>query len=218
MLRRGALCDGCGVRLAGCVPRRVRPEPAPAGLPACCAVGPYRELLKDAVIGYKERGRYGLAAPLGERLAAAVAAAVPGHRPLLLVPVPATAPAVRRRRGDHMLRLARQAARRLGTAGRQAAVLHALRVRPRPDSAGLSAAERARFATSALAARPGVARLVGGAAKSRVPAAPAVVVVDDVMTTGATIAAACHVLGLAGVRVEAAAVLAATERRFRQPW
>ncbi|MGH3739080.1 MAG: hypothetical protein ACRDT6_26300, partial [Micromonosporaceae bacterium] len=124
----------------------------------------------------------------------------------------------------------------LAATGREAAVLRALLVRPRPDSAGLSAADRARLAGSALRARrdpdrvvaavsgrgrPGTAgglrarRPAGGQGKSAVSAAPAVVLVDDVMTTGATIAAASQLLVAAGVRVDAAAVLAATERRYR---
>ncbi|MGH3715941.1 MAG: ComF family protein, partial [Micromonosporaceae bacterium] len=117
---------------------------------------------------------------------------------------------------------ARQAARHLVADGWTAAVLRALRVRPRPDSAGLSAAERARLAHDSLGVRDGLGDLLArlgaaGAGKSSVSAAPLCVVVDDVMTTGATVAAACRVLGSAGVRVESAAFLAATQRRSRHP-
>jgi predicted amidophosphoribosyltransferase len=40
-----------------------------------------------------------------------------------------------------------------------------------------------------------------------------VVLVDDIVTTGATLAAVTHHLGTAGVAVDAAAVLGATRRR-----
>ncbi|MGH3737520.1 MAG: ComF family protein, partial [Micromonosporaceae bacterium] len=106
----GGLCADCAATVVRRTPHRVWPRPVPPGLPPCWAAGPYAGPLKDAVISYKERGRYGLAAPLGARLATVVASAVP-HGRLLLVPVPATAQAVRRRRGDHMLRLARRAVR-----------------------------------------------------------------------------------------------------------
>ncbi len=211
---RTGLCDECTAELTALAPASVRPDPAPDGLPECRAVGPYQGMLRELVVGYKERGRRGLAGPLGDRLAAVVAACVPDGRAVVLVPVPTTARAARQRRGDHVLPLVRRAALRLRLAGRGAVVLRGLRALPRPDSTGLTAAERARVARATLVPRTGLSQTLG---KTSVSGASAVVVVDDVMTTGATIAATCGVLASAGVAVDAAAVLAATQRRRRHP-
>lgn len=211
----GLLCGACAAALAGARPRPVRPDPAPPGLPPCHAVGRYAGRLRELILAYKDRGRHGLARPLGDALAVAVSAAVPAPRPLLLVPVPTTARAVRERRGDHMLRLARAAATRLRRDGRTVAVGRPLRAVSRPDSVGLSAAERVRLARASLLPRriPRTGHAL--AFRPLGSGTPALVVVDDVITTGATIATTCGVLAGIGPRVPAAAVLAATERRWR---
>jgi predicted amidophosphoribosyltransferase len=166
--------------------------------------------LREAILAYKERGRHSLAGPLGDRLADVVAAAlgtVPA--PVLLVPVPATAAAVRERYGDHMLRLSRRAALALTRRGWPARVVRPLRARPRPDSAGLSSADRLRAADAAFAVVPG--RLP--AMRAAVRAGARLVVVDDIVTTGATLATASARLREAALDAEVAAVLAATQRR-----
>ncbi|MGH3730173.1 MAG: ComF family protein, partial [Micromonosporaceae bacterium] len=151
-----ALCPGCTTQLRTASPRQVRPDPPPEGLPPCYGIGGYHGLLREVILGYKERGRYGLAAELGDRLAAVVSAAVPGRRPVVLIPVPATSRAARQRRGDHMLRLARRAAGWHRSRGRPAYVLRAVRADPRPDSAGLTAAQRLAVAGTALRPRTGI--------------------------------------------------------------
>ncbi|WP_238015233.1 ComF family protein [Dactylosporangium sp. AC04546] len=134
-----------------------------------------------------------------------------GGRPVgqvVLVPVPATAAAVRERHGDHVLRLAKVVAGMLP----DASVVMPLRALPkRGDSAELSAAERAVAARQAFALRArGVAEL-----RARVADGAAVVVVDDIVTTGVTLAAAAGWVARAteGGTVPRAAVLAATQRR-----
>jgi hypothetical protein len=89
------------------------------------------------------------------------------------------------------------------------AVARPLRAAPRPDSAGLTSAERALAAAHGFRLRPG--RL---ASLRRASAAGPVVVLDDIVTTGATLAAVAATLARSGVPVSAAAVLAATRRRW----
>jgi len=178
-------------------------------MPPCVAAGPYAGELRAALLAYKERGRHALARPLGSLLATAVAELAPRDAPVLLVPVPSTAAAVRARHGDHMARLAAHAVRRLGEAGWQAGLARLLKASPRPDSASLSVAERAAAAESSLRIRS--ARI--GFPRHATPEKCTLVVVDDIVTTGATLAAVTARLGETNVQVTGAAVLAATRLR-----
>ncbi|HTF09835.1 MAG TPA: ComF family protein [Asanoa sp.] len=210
-LRHGA-CPDCAAALAALRPSPVRPQPAPPGLPPCVAVGEYAGPLRESLLAYKERGRVSLATPLGVLLAEAVAAAAGGvRRPVLLLPVPSTAAAVRERHGDHVRRLADRAAKTLRRAGWPAAVAQPLRALPKPDATHLDSAQRAIAAAAAFRARPGRMDRARRAASGR-----AVVVVDDIVTTGATLAALTAILIRAEIPVAAAAILAATRKRHPQ--
>jgi predicted amidophosphoribosyltransferase len=206
---RTAICAECAAVLAQPAEQR-RPRPAPPGLPTCVAGGDYDGPLRAFILAYKEHGRRGLSAPLGDRLAAIVRSGWPVAGPLALVPVPATAAAIRARHGDHMLRLARRAAGALGAAGVPAVVASPLRALPRDDSTHLDREQRAATARTAFAVQwRSPVRLT---ALASVADAGAVVLVDDVLTTGATLAAAAELLHGAGVPVTFAATLAATRR------
>ncbi|MEV0157041.1 ComF family protein [Micromonospora sp. NPDC050686] len=207
---RHGVCPSCVTELEAHRPHPVRPTPAPPGLPPCFALGPYAGALRGALLAYKERGRHGLARPLGALLAEVVAVAVGGGRPVLLVPVPDTAAAARARYGDHLGRLARHAAARLAGAGWQVRVERAVRALPRPDSVTLDSAGRAEAAASAFRARPAWRPVPAG---RRGAAEPVVVLLDDIVTTGATIAAVNGVLTATGRSPAVAAVLAATVKR-----
>jgi len=176
-----------------------RPTPAPPGLPPCYALGEYGGQLRELILGYKERGRHRLARPLGALLAEGIAAAAPE---LPLVYVPDTGGAARRRHGDHMLTLARHAAEALRRSGRSTTLVSALQSRSIVDSVELDAGGRAQAAQGKFAVRRGVP---GGGSR--------VVLVDDIITTGSTLAAAANALRQAGIDVTACVALAATRRQ-----
>lgn len=204
------LCPSCGAPLT--VPAsRHWPRPAPPGLPALWTVAAYHGAPRRALIGYKERGRRDLAAVLGAALAGAVRAAAGAARhrsgPLVLVPVPSDPRTARRRGGDHMRRLARVAAGRLGGGTLVRPVLAPTRALP--DQSGLRGAER------------GAARLGAFGVHSRCPPAElariargTTVVVDDLVTSGYTVVEAVRSLRRAGVDVAGVATIMATERRL----
>ncbi|MEV6633965.1 phosphoribosyltransferase family protein [Actinoplanes sp. NPDC051470] len=212
-LRDGA-CAACVAEVEGLRPYAASPESPPPGMPRCVAAGAYEGAVRGMLLAYKERGRHGLARPLGAVLAAAVAEVAPDRsRPLLIVPVPSTAAAQRERLGDHMARLATRTVRRLRAAGWDAAVARPLRAAPRPDSASLDASARRVAAESSLRIRP--TRI--GVPTRRTTMRSTLVVVDDIVTTGATLAAVTARLEEANMQVAGAAVVAATRLRRALP-
>ncbi|NLU76709.1 ComF family protein [Streptomyces sp. HNM0575] len=197
---RGELCERCGAALAGAVPRRVWPTPVPSGLPRVYSALPYADQVREVLLAHKERGALRLAAPLGALLAATVreaAAQTPrpggmgegvggGEAPLTLVPVPSSQRSIAARGHDPVRRIALVAARELRRGGVPARVLTVLRQRRTvADQAGLTAQQRAANLGGALELVPGGGRLLTGKT----------LLVDDVMTTGASLAEAARALG-----------------------
>ncbi|MFI9650538.1 ComF family protein [Streptomyces sp. NPDC052040] len=189
---RAVLCPRCRAALHGRAPRRVRPVPEPVGLPAVHAAAPYEGAVRAALLAHKERGALALARPLGTALAGAVRAGLGeprgpdggGRPPVLLVPVPSSRGAVRARGHDPARRIALAAAgelRRTGTAARVAAVLRQRRAVA--DQSGLGSRQRLANLAGALEVGEGGLRLL---------AAGPVVLVDDLMTTGASLAEAAR--------------------------
>ncbi|AOS93438.1 ComF family protein [Mycobacterium intracellulare] len=189
-------CDACAAELA------VRPDEPhvvnpriDAGVPVF-ALGRYANARRQAILALKEHGRADLVAPLARALALGV------HRllawgmvdtPLTLVPAPTRRSAARRRGGDPVTRLARAAVAQHP----EIAVAPALRIKALTrDSVGLGTAARERNITGRVVLR------------GRLPRTD-VMVVDDIVTTGATARESVRVLEAAGVRVVAVLAIAA---------
>ena len=185
------------------MPARLRPHPE--GLGPVHAAAPYAGPLREALVAFKDHGRWTLRAPLGDLLGRAAAAAVLGAPVprLALVPVPSSLDASRERDGDHVRELARRAARSLRRAGLDVAVVGALwPPRHRHDQVGLGRTARAANLAGTL--------LPTSRAASLRDAGTAVLLVDDLVTTGSTLAEAARALGTMGVVPLGAAVVAAT--------
>jgi predicted amidophosphoribosyltransferase len=198
--QRAVLCGRCRAALYGNAPRRVRSVPERAGLPVVYAAAAYEDEVRAALLAHKERGALALARPLGTALAGAVLAGLreSGARPardardggrggagVLLVPVPSSRGAVRARGHDPARRIALAAAARLrgtGTPVRVAAVLRQRRTVA--DQSGLDARGRADNLAGALAVPPAGALLLACGDR--------IVLVDDLVTTGASLGEAAR--------------------------
>jgi predicted amidophosphoribosyltransferase len=167
----------------------------------CDYAGPVR----DVVVAWKDRERADLDALLAPALHGAAAELAPlvrsvvGAAAVLVVPAP-SAPGARLRRGREPVGvLAGAVAAGLRAGGVRAAVVRALRRRRSTrDQVGLGARARGRNLDASVTAR------------RRVPRASLCLLVDDVLTTGATLAASERALRSAGAAVLGGFVLAAT--------
>ncbi|MDO5501498.1 MAG: ComF family protein [Propionibacteriaceae bacterium] len=201
------LCRGCRIELEQGRVRFVRRDPSPPGMPLTVAAGDYVGVMPHLVAGFKDERLLGLAGPLATRLALAVAhlLAALGHLGTAyhLVPIPSAPAAVRERSVDHTRLLAHRTKAVLRReAGLGVVVRHGLRPGRRvTDQVGLDAGARWQN-------REGHFRVAGTPPSDSVP-----ILIDDVTTTGATLAAAARTFAAAGTPVLGAAVVAATVRR-----
>lgn len=202
-------CPSCAGTLTGPLMSH-HPDPSPEGLPPVIITAPYAGPVRQGIVAWKDHGRRDMAAPLSAALARVLAEIAAresnlGERKLseqgvIVVPVPSSAAAIRSRGEDVLLRVTRRAVRQVSTPMTVCSVLVHQRV-PQ-DQSGLTAAERHANLEHALRCT------------ATTVTAP-VIVVDDVITTGATLAEAARALRAIGGQVVAAAVIAGTERRHR---
>ena len=170
---------------------------ADPGIPAF-ALGRYAGPRRQAIVALKEHGRADLVAPLARALALGIHQLVGWGVlavPLTVVPAPTRWSAARRRGGDPVTRIAAAA-----TAGSsRLTVTPALRMRgPVRDSVGLTSTARQRN----IAGRVRLTRA------AHVDPADEVLLVDDVLTTGATARESVRALSAGGIRVAAVLTLA----------
>src|SRR4051794_2189819 len=156
------------------------------------SLGRYAGPRRAAIVAVKEHGHADLIAPLAVALRSGIDRLLAWgviDTPLTVVPAPTRRSSARRRGGDPVTRIARAA-----TSGLDAVrVVQALRLRGLVrDSVGLSRADRQRN--------------IAGRVKIIKPVSGDVLVVDDIVTTGATASESVRVLHVAGAYV--AAVLA----------
>lgn len=195
-------CSECAAALTGVVQARTLVDGTRVWS-AAIYEGPVRE----AVNAWKDHDRTDLGRPLA--LAVARGYVVAGLQADAAVPVPSSRSARRRRGREPVLDLTRDLGRELHRAGarHRPLVLAALRHRRAVlDQAGLGAPARAANLAGALRVAPALERRVRGRR---------LVVVDDVVTSGATLVEAARALSSAGGVVVGAVTIAATARRNR---
>lgn len=178
-------------------PRVVTPRVDPRV--AVLALGRYAGARRQAIVALKDHGRADLVGPLGRALAVGI------HRllvwgiadtPLTIVPAPTRRSAARRRGGDPVARIATAAvADHPGIT-----VVPALRMKASArDSVGLGTSARERnIAGRVVLCRRRVDRM-----------SDEVLLVDDVVTTGATARESVRLLATAGARVVGVLAIAA---------
>ena len=180
-------CPACAQELAVHLdqPHLITPRVDP-GVPVL-SLGRYAGARREAIVAVKEHGRADLIGPLAVALRAGLERLLTWgviETPLTVVPAPTGRSSARRRGGDPVTRMARAAATDL----RDVHVTQALRLRAMVrDSVGLSGADRQRN--------------IAGRVKIIQPVAGEVLVVDDIVTTGATASESVRVLHVSGADV-----------------
>lgn len=196
------LCPNCWAAMAqqvGLHPMRT-PWPVATG-------ARYENLAKAAIIAHKEHGVRSLTAPLGTLLAGAIATLTRG--PTLLVTIPPHRRSVQARGADTALLIAQRAARVLSRAHQPAQVQPLLRRGlDNGKHVGRTALQRQAAIEGAFQTRPEQITRLRNFAGYRI------IVVDDVITTGATTQEAVRTLEAAGVQVAGVAAVAGTPARW----
>lgn len=193
--QRRARCATCAVALEGGARQCGACLRDPPPLDACFAAVDYAYPWADIIARFKFQGESGWAATLAQRIAAVPGVEAALERATHVLPMPLEAARLRQRGYNQALLLARQ------LAGRHADAHLLLRVRPTLPQPGLTRAQRLRNVRSAFALEPLRASQVRGAHA---------VLIDDVMTTGASLYAAAAALRRAGAATVTAAVMART--------
>ncbi|WP_347303801.1 ComF family protein [Croceibacterium sp. TMG7-5b_MA50] len=182
-------CPACGLALAAqaglcgtCWQDVQRPETSDDGVVAATLYGP---ISRKLVLAFKHGGRVTLAPLLGRMIAARLPT-LEGE--WLIVPVPLHRRRLWRRGYNQSALLAREVARITGHA---LAVDALLRRRPTRSLGGLGRAERARVLAGAIVSHPRAGALLAGRR---------IILVDDVLTSGATSEACRTALLQAGAR------------------
>lgn len=189
---REPLCAGCRRGLSWLGPELVEPTPGLELWAPVAYEGPARALVR----GLKYRGAAGLADPMAAQIAARAPDGLMAP-PAVLVPVPLHAARRRKRGFNQAERLAAALSRRTGVT-----VADCLRrAGPAARQVGRGRAERLGGPAGSIAVAPGAA----------VPAHA--LLVDDVVTTGATLAACAAALRGAGTRHPRAVTYARTPGR-----
>ena len=189
-VRRGAVPAASGLRCGRCLRR-------PPPLDATVAALAYRFPLDRLLPRFKFHGDLAAGRLLGQLLADALAETSPGAEgPQAIVPVPLHPRRLRERGYDQALELARPLGRALGLPVRGGGLR---RVRATLAQSTLGAAARHGNVRGAFAAAPG-------------PWPERVALLDDVMTTGATLGECARALRRAGVRRGDAWVVARAPR------
>lgn len=175
------------------------------------AAASYEGTPRELMVGFKHQGRTGFLGELAAQLRAPLAAAVAQSRSRepLLVTVPSRPVRVRERGYRHVDLIVRRAIAGppVAQASRPRFVERALRTLPgRTGQVGLSAEERIQNAARIEVAPRHTSTLRGRE----------VILVDDIVTTGATMSAAAQALTVAGATVCAVVAVCATDRRDQQ--
>jgi len=208
--RRDPLCGACWEGFERIAPPWCRCCGAPLGIEGLCgacrsrrprfayarAAVLYGDLVREAIHAFKFGGRRGLANPLGDLLAGLGLSALPGAVPDALVPVPLHPRRARERGYDQALLLARRLERAWGVAVVADALVRAVPTQPQTD---LDAAARRRNVRDAFAVR-----------RPELIAGRHVVLVDDVLTTGATAGECARTLARAGAAAVGVVTVART--------
>ena len=205
------LCSTCEASLIEVRRHEVRrhgeaPVGGPASMPPVIVASTYDGAAQRAIIAHKEHGVLGLTPVLGLMLAASIA--VLGEGPFVMVAIPPHADAIRRRGIDTLGAIADRAAGELRAAGWSAHVIPVLRRQADGGRhVGRSAHERRSAVHETFAVDERMLR--------RTTRGGALIVVDDVVTTGATVWEAVRTLQASGLVVEGIAAVAGTERLNR---
>ena len=176
-------------------------------MPPVIVASAYEGAAKRVIIAHKEHGVLGLTPVLGSMLAMSIA--VLGEGPFAIVAIPPHRDSMKRRGVDTLGAIAERAASELRAAGWRAQTLPLLRRRSDGGRhVGRSAHERRAAVSGTMVVDDRISRRgVIGSAQG-----PRLVVVDDVVTTGATVQEAVRTLRATGLAVEGIAAVAGTQR------